>query len=154
MEGFPVGPLFDLRYLRLDPDDQLLESLEEYIRMTDLCDGIILSGVGSLSKSRFHVVEGDGTHPVDNRFVELAGSIEIISLQGIIADYEPHLHLCLMHNGVTMGGHLEQGCRILTMAELAIAVVSPTQLSRRRTPEITGYNYKNLRPSGNGGTQG
>ncbi len=145
LQEFPVGKIKEISYLRFDPGEMLLETLESYLKEKDLRDGIILSGVGSLSACRFHFVEGDGSHPAKNRFIEMNASIEINSLTGIIIDYEPHLHITVGHNNISTGGHLEHGCRVFTMVELSIAVMTPTKLTRRRTPEITGYHYKNLR---------
>ncbi len=145
MEAFSVGQIEEIRYLRLDPGEPLLESLEQYISDMNIRDAIVFSSAGSLSHCCFHIVSGDGTHPSDNEFIELSGSIEIISLSGIIVDYEPHLHICIGKDRVLNGGHLEHGCIVYTMAEISIAIIKPTELTRLRTPEITGYHYKNIR---------
>jgi predicted DNA-binding protein with PD1-like motif len=52
--------------------------------------------------------------------VELKGSYEIASIQGIIADGEPHLHLTVCEGNQTVAGHLEDGCVVLGVAEVAI----------------------------------
>ena len=145
MQSFSVGQIQEVLFLRLDPGEMLLESLEKFVKDSNLRDGAILTAVGSLTKCEFHTVEGDGTHPSTNLFLKLSGSIEIISLTGLIVDYEPHLHISVRSNDSLTGGHLEHGCQVFTMVELSLAVFSSTTLTRIRTPEITGYNYKNLR---------
>lgn len=145
MQSFSIGKIQEVKFLRLDPGEMLLESLEQFIKDSDLRDGAILTGVGSLNQCEFHTVEGDGTHPSKNLFLKFSGSIEIISLTGLIVDYEPHLHISVRADNSLVGGHLEHGCQVFTMVELSIGVFSPTKLTRLRTPEITGYHYKNLR---------
>ena len=145
MQAYSVGQIQEVRFLRLDPGEMLIESLEQFIKDSNLRDGAILTAVGSLNKCEFHTVEGDGTHPSKNLFLKLSGSIEIISLTGLIVNYKPHLHISVRSNDSLTGGHLEHGCQVFTMVELSIAVFSPTTLTRLRTPEITGYHYENLR---------
>lgn len=150
MQIFTVGQIDYVHYLRIDPEELLLEMVEEVARQKNVRDGVVLSTVGSLSFCRIHIVTGDGTNPVQNKFIELSGSIEIVSMSGMIVDYEPHLHMCVMLDKEVAGGHVEHGCRILTMAEISIGAVKPTGLRRVRTPEITGYHYKNLRETDQG----
>ena len=145
MQAFSVGQLQDIFYLRIDPGDLLLESLQQFLENKKIRDAIILSGLGSLSICNIHTVEGHGNHPSENRFIHIEGAIEILSLTGLIINYEPHLHISLFHNNITIGGHVEKECQIFTMAEISLGIISPTNLTRIRTPEITGYHYKNIR---------
>jgi predicted DNA-binding protein with PD1-like motif len=57
--------------------------------------------------------------------------MEILSISGLIAGGEPHLHMTLSGAGGAFGGHLEKGCRVLYRAELTIARFSGTPLARR-----------------------
>ena len=50
----------------------------------------------------------------------MKGCYEISAIQGIIADGEPHLHVTLCEGDKTIAGHLEDGCKVMTLAEIAI----------------------------------
>ena len=94
-------------FLSLHNGDDVLESLRRLIREAGLRNGIVLTGVGSLTAGRFHVIASNNYPPRDT-FVELDGPLEITQIAGIIADGEPHLHLTLFdHDHKAWGGHLE-----------------------------------------------
>ena len=42
------------------------------------------------------------------------------AVQGIIADSEPHLHITVCEGRQTVAGHLEEGCVVMGVAEVAI----------------------------------
>ncbi|MER3404018.1 MAG: hypothetical protein C4289_01595 [Chloroflexota bacterium] len=50
----------------------------------------------------------------------------------MIANYEPHLHIGLLDGQRRYyGGHLEDGCRILTLSEFSILRLPGLRLTRR-----------------------
>jgi predicted DNA-binding protein with PD1-like motif len=115
----------------LGHDDLLLESLRQVAREADIHTGVIMTGLGSLTRARLHWVMTDAMPPQD-RFAELSGPIEIVGFRGIIADYEPHVHISLMlPDGTFYGGHLEEGCSILTLSEISILRLPDLKLTRR-----------------------
>lgn len=115
----------------LGHDDLLLESLRQVAREADIHTGVIMTGLGSLTRARLHWV-ATATMPPQDKFVDLAGAIEIVGFRGIIADYEPHVHISLMlPDGTFYGGHLEEGCAILTLSEISILRLSDLKLTRR-----------------------
>lgn len=111
--------------------DLLLESITQVAREADIHTGVLMTGIGSLSCGRIHSVVTNDMPPQD-RFFELAGPLEVVGFRGIIANYEPHVHISLMDNmGRFYGGHLEPGCAILTLAEISILRASGLRLIRR-----------------------
>ena len=111
--------------------DLLLESLRQVVREADIHTGVIMTGLGSLTQGRIHWVVTNAMPPQD-RFLDLAGPIEIVGFSGIIAGYEPHVHISLMlADGTCYGGHLEDGCSILTLSELSILRTPDLRLARR-----------------------
>ena len=91
-----------------------------------------MTGIGSLSYGRIHSVVTNDNPPAD-RFFELPGPLEMAGFRGIIADYEPHVHVSLMdRDGRYYGGHMEEGCIILTLAEISILRLPDLRLTRRR----------------------
>ena len=129
----------------LDPGDLLLESLRRVAREADVPSGVVLSGIGSLSRGHFHAVVTNDYPPADE-FVQLEGPLEIGSFGGIIAGHEPHVHINVMTlDGRYYGGHVEEGCAVLTLAEISILRLPSLRLERRPTD---GTKVGRLRPIG------
>jgi predicted DNA-binding protein with PD1-like motif len=108
---------------RFDPGERLLEGLRELIRSEGIRTGLVVSGIGTLSDCRLH--QSVAGYPPNlltrhQEYLEFKGSYEIASIQGIIADGEPHLHLTISEGDHTVAGHLEDGCVVLTLVEVAI----------------------------------
>jgi predicted DNA-binding protein with PD1-like motif len=111
--------------------DLLLESLRQVAQEADIHTGVVLTGLGSLTRGRIHWVVTN-TMPPQDKFIDLEGPIEIVGFSGIIASYEPHVHIGLMLAGGTCyGGHLEDGCSILTLSEISILRMPDLALTRR-----------------------
>jgi len=113
----------DIIIIRLDPEEDLLNGLNKIIKEENIKSGVVISGVGSLKKCRFHQVDA-GNPPVligrKQKFIEISGSIEVSSLQGVIADGEPHLHITIGEGDKTYSGHLETGSIVFILFELVI----------------------------------
>jgi predicted DNA-binding protein with PD1-like motif len=111
--------------------DLLLESLRQVAKAADIHTGVVMTGLGSLTRGRIHWV-ATNTMPPQDKFVDLDGPIEIVGFSGIIANYEPHVHISLMlGDGTCYGGHLEDGCAILTLSEISILRLPDLSLTRR-----------------------
>lgn len=114
--------------------DHLLEGICEVARFANIHSGVLMTGIGSLSFARLHVVVTN-TEPYQDLYYDLEGPIEIVGFRGIIADYEPHIHISIMDkNGKMIGGHLEEGCSILTLSEISILRIPDMKLARRVQP--------------------
>ncbi len=116
--------------IRLDRDDLLLESILEVIQKHDIQDGAVLTAAGSLQECTFHGVVSLAARP-QQEHTTVKGAMEILSVNGIIAAGEPHLHMTLSNPQGAFGGHLEKGCRVLYRAEISIARFSGVALARK-----------------------
>jgi uncharacterized protein len=116
--------------MQLMPGDLVLESYEQMIAEAGIDTAIVMTGIGSLSYGRLHVVVTN-TLPPENKFFELEGPLELVSMMGIIADGKPHLHFGVLDvNNVYYGGHLEPGCKTLTLYESSVKRVPALHLHR------------------------
>lgn len=123
METMKCGVAAEMILLRFDPRERLLEGLREAIRAEGIRMGLVVSGIGTLSDCRIH--QAIAGYPPNlmtrhQEYLELKGSYEIASIQGIIADGEPHLHITVCEGDRTVAGHLEDGCVVMGVAEVAI----------------------------------
>ena len=126
--------------LQLQPGDRALESIESAIDEHDVDTGVVVSGIGSLNKLHVHyVVEyeefpefAEENDDVDE-FLHEEGAWEIGSLQGAIADGEPHLHITAFEaeSGRMLAGHLEPDSVVHALMEIVIRRIEGPELTRR-----------------------
>ena len=115
--------------------DDFHECVERTAREKDIRAGAILSGIGTFDVARIHHITHTG-FPAEDRFVEIEGPIELCSVDGVIADYRPHMHATMaLRGGELFAGHLEPGCRVLYLGEVRIDVLSEGGFERRPHPE-------------------
>jgi uncharacterized protein len=120
---------------RLFPGDDLKISLENIMDRSEFNSGLIVTVVGSLTKT--HLRMSDGTKKSFNGF------FEIVSVEGTISSEGVHVHLAVSdENGSVFGGHLLEGCIIHTTAE--VCVIESELNFRRVFDENTGYKELQL----------
>ena len=114
--------------LRLDPGEDMLLSLRAAVQERGIRNAAILSGVGSLDRYHFHVVKTTNMPP-GNTFVEGEGPFDILTVTGLVVDGKVHAHITFSNTEIAMGGHLEEGCRVLTFAVVVMAEALDVDLS-------------------------
>lgn len=134
---FPGAKVKEVFRLRLDPGDLLLESIQELIKRENITDGAVISGIGTLSECRMHWVLTTG-FPSLQKAETIRAPLEVLSIQGIIADGVPHLHMSVSDTTRAIGGHVEEGCRVLYLIEMVIERYEGIPLTRR--PNKYGTN--------------
>lgn len=103
--------------LRLRRGADLLKSIEEFCAKKAIGAGVILSGVGCVSRGRVRDAGG-----VD--IVDIEEPMEIVSLMGTVSEKRCHLHVSFSKKDLTVvGGHLVAGSVINTTCELVIGVL-------------------------------
>jgi predicted DNA-binding protein with PD1-like motif len=118
--------------IRLKPGDDLKLALERLVRESSCSAACIITCVGSLERAVLRLAGAERT-------VELAGPLEIVSLAGTLSPVGCHLHLAVADaSGQLRGGHVMEGCRVLTTAELVIGCL-PAISFNRVFDSATGY---------------
>ncbi len=119
--------------LRLKPNEDLKQSLTEFVLTNDLQSGFILTAVGSFQQVTLRFAG----HPCGHGF---KSQFELISLVGTLSANGVHLHLAVADSsGKIIGGHLMNGCIIYTTAEIIIGSSNNLSFIRSFDPQ-TGYN--------------
>jgi uncharacterized protein len=120
--------------VRLAYGELLLESIQEICKERRIRDGVILTGFGSLTDIAVSGAVGASFPP--RKFYQRTRprGVEILAMAGVIANYHVHCHLVLSDQNRAFGGHLEQGCRVLSLAEIALMRVSGIKLARLVDP--------------------
>lgn len=114
--------------VRLNTGDDVLKGIRDAVAENGIRTGVILGGVGSVSRYRAHVVETTNVPPGDVLFGE-EGAYDILSIMGLIMDGRVHAHITLSNPHHALGGHLEEGCRVLTFAVVVMAEIAGTALT-------------------------
>ena len=118
--------------LRLDPGDLLLESIKTMIQKEAIRDAYVASAIGTLDYCVMHMVMTTGYPPVEY-FARWADKpLELSSIDGLIANGVPHFHMVVSDHEKAYSGHLEEGCRVLYLAEIVIVELDGANLTRVR----------------------
>lgn len=116
--------------LQFDPDDLLLEGIREFISESGVRDGVVVSGVGTLRDCTMHMVTTTSFPPVEVLRTFADTALELTSMQGVIADGVPHIHMNVSNSESAVGGHLEPNCTVLYLAEVVVLEVPGFGLTR------------------------
>lgn len=115
--------------VRLNPEDDILERLQEMARRENLKNAVILTGVGSVKSYHYHVV-GSRELPPENLFVKGDEALDIVNVNGMVLEGRVHAHITLSNTRHALGGHLEPGCRVLTFAVIMVGVAPEADFTK------------------------
>jgi len=132
MKSFVAKPGSRMHILRLDPGDDLLGSINELIKKENIVNGVVVSGIGTFDYCVLHMVMTTSFPAVEHFEKWDDKPLELSSLDGIIANGVPHLHMVVSDHKVAFSGHVEPGCRILYLGEVVIMEFEAEGLERVR----------------------
>jgi predicted DNA-binding protein with PD1-like motif len=101
--------------VRMDTGDDILGSLRAAVAQQGIKNGVILGEIGSIQSYHVHIVDTTILPPHDV-FLKGDGPFDILSLNGLILDGRVHAHITFCDTQKAMGGHLEEGCCILSFS--------------------------------------
>ncbi len=118
--------------LRLLPGQDLRAGIQNYVNEHKIKAGWIVTCAGSLSDYNIRFANAtDGS--------KASGHFEIVSLSGTLSLNGSHIHIAVSDStGKTIGGHLLEGCKIYTTAEI-ILTESPKYLFTREKDGSTPW---------------
>ena len=120
-----------IHILRVDPGEDILAAVEQFIAEANLKQAVVVGGYGTMAAYHLHWV----THnriPTDNLFRKGEGGIEILSMNGLVTESQPHIHITLSNPEGAFGGHLEPGCIAYVVCEIFFAEVEGPILKRQQ----------------------
>jgi predicted DNA-binding protein with PD1-like motif len=122
-----------IHILRIDPGEDVLESIKRFLKEASIHQAIVLGGYGTLAAYHLHWV----THnriPTNNLFRRGEGGMELLSMNGLVVGGEPHIHMTLSTPEGAFGGHLEPGCIAYVLCKVFFAEVEGVSMRRQRVP--------------------
>lgn len=125
--------------LRLKPNQDLRQALKTFAIEQDIKAGFLITAIGSLQQATIRFAN-------QSENTVLQGKFEILSINGTLANTGVHLHICIAdQSGLTIGGHLSDGCIIYTTAEIVIGT-SEEFAFERAVDGQTGYKELEIIP--------
>jgi uncharacterized protein len=117
--------------LRLTPGQDLKQEIQAFAAAQQMQAGFVLTCVGSLQTVRLRPTN-------QQTALERQEKFEIVSLVGTIAPDGVHLHIALSDSlGNTLGGHLLDGNKVYTTAEIVLGEAKNLRFSRKTDPQTT-----------------
>lgn len=118
---------------RLKPQQDLFDSIEDFVKQNNIEAGCILSSVGSLTHATLRLANRDFYNEYEDHF-------EIVSMTGTVSVHGSHIHIAISDgDGVTSGGHLVSGCKIYTTAEIVLLELDDVVYKREIYENDSGY---------------
>lgn len=142
------GSIGNVIVFRLPPGEDILSGLKRACELSDIHNGVILSGIGSLNGARFYDPVSLPQKKAGYGYGEaiiLAGPIELINLSGMLCQGEKgetlfHIHCGLSdEHGAAYGGHLIEGNTVLLTVEITIAELTGIHMGRKYDPDLEVY---------------
>ena len=121
--------------LHLTKGEKLLESIQQETQRLGIQNAVVMSGIGAMRQVGYHYITTTEDFAT-NQYVTTKGPIELGSVQGLILDGEPHLHISSADPDRPFIGHLENDTEVQYLAEITIAEI--LDLNHTRQPDAFG----------------
>lgn len=125
----------------IDPGEDVLISLKSFIKEKGIRQGLVVMGYGTFSQVSMHWVMHN-RFPPDNKFDKWDGGIELLSMNGIIVEGEPHIHFTASTVVGAFGGHIEEGCICYVLCDIGIIELEGPQMTREMVTIATDSQGK------------
>jgi predicted DNA-binding protein with PD1-like motif len=123
--------------LRLRPGQDVLASLRAFAQERGLRAAFVASCAGSARRASVRYANQPAASVREGHF-------EIVSLSGTLTRDGAHLHVAFADStGATFGGHLMEGTKVYTTAEIVLGELADVTFARE--PDST-YGYRELVP--------
>ncbi len=148
LEGISSGSFKRIVMARIPIGVDLLEAIYEVVKRENIRTGLILMGIGALSKATFRNLKiFPAEYPItakDRIYFEVAKPLELVALTGYIVpklNGQPHVHAHFAASTVTgetiatYGGHLEKGAITHVKAAVTIGELEGMEMGKRWVEE-------------------
>ena len=130
MRKFAFSQFGKVIAINLEPGDLVLESIKAELEASGGKNAVLVSALGSMCKLNYHVI-GATTRKPQDLYRSIEAPVELGAMQGMVLNGAPHIHLVASTpDGVTHIGHLEPGCVVQYLIEMAFIEVKDMELYR------------------------
>ena len=127
---YASGVIKKVYAIRIEPDEDILLSIQKFCEDNHIGNGVIVSGIGSVKKASFYDPQEIPGKPGNYGYVtpiDVDSPMELVSLH-IHADFADP-------DGRAAAGHLKEGNFVLATVELVIAEFDHIGMRRTYDPE-------------------
>jgi predicted DNA-binding protein with PD1-like motif len=114
--------------VRLNTDDDILLGIRQAVAEHGVTNAVLLGAIGSVNRYHVHVVDSLEVPPRDV-FLKGDEPLDILSMNGVVMDGRVHAHISFSGTRLTMGGHLEEGCRVLAFCQVMVMTLPEADLT-------------------------
>lgn len=122
------GRITKLHVVHLNPGDDVLLGLRQAVAAKGIRHAAIVGAIGSVTSYHFHVVASPDLPPAE-LYPKAEGPFDIATMTGFIFNGRVHCHIIFSDERIAFGGHLEEGCRVLTFNVVSIAEMEELDIS-------------------------
>ena len=115
--------------LSFDRGEYLREGIRDKMKELGIKNAVLVSAIGTFYKAEYHRIKTTDPKPTDE-FLTAEGPMELSSVDGIIADGEPHFHMTFQDLNRAYSVHLEDGSIVCYLAEIVLAEIKGVALTR------------------------
>lgn len=108
--------------VRLQEGEDLLQSLRKAVTENKIQNAVIMMGMGSVKSYHYHVVDS-AINPPREVFRKSEMPCDIVNINGLVIAGRVHAHITFTDAKVAFGGHLEEGCKVLSFSAIALLEV-------------------------------
>ena len=114
--------------VRINPGEDILHGIRNAVSRHRLSNAVILTGLGSVRQSHFHVVMSNDLPPAESD-PKSGQPLDVCVISGLVIDGRVHAHITFSDERNAFGGHLEEGCLALTFTIVVIGDVGDASLA-------------------------
>ena len=122
------GSAKSVHVVKMKTGEDVLEELNRAVQERGIHHAMIVSAIGSTSSFHIHVVKTTNIPP-GNIFFKEEGPFDIVAVTGFVLAGRVHAHITFSDEKRTIGGHLEEGCRVLTFVCISMIELDGTDLT-------------------------
>lgn len=122
------GTIKRVHIVHLNPGDDILPSLRKAVEAKGIKHGVIMGAIGSVTSYHFHVVNSPDLPPAE-LYPKGEGPYDIATMTGFIFNGRVHCHIIFSDERIAFGGHLEEGCKVLTFNVVPIAELEDVDIT-------------------------
>jgi predicted DNA-binding protein with PD1-like motif len=120
--------------VELSRGDKVIESIESALKEVGVKNAVVVSGIGSLQKLKYHRPL-DLAETANDEYLCIEAPLEVGSLAGSVIDGVGHFHIVPADLKQVHSGHLELESEVLYLMEVILAELEGCNLERKLTPE-------------------
>lgn len=122
------GTIKKVHIVHLNPGDDVLLGLRAAVAAKGIRHAAIIGAIGSVTSYHFHVVASPDLPPAE-LYPKAEGAYDIATMTGFVFDGRVHCHIIFSDERIAFGGHLEEGCRVLTFNVVSIAELDEVDIT-------------------------